>query len=383
MSVVLKKRCVTELVQLSSGKTSVVPKSSYFGEISVGSPAQKFSVLYDTGSGNLVIPGSKCQSEACKKHARYDGGKSWSAKQVSCDGSESHIDDQLSITFGTGHVQGFCMNDQICLGDLCAPGTFISALAESVTPFADFSFDGVLGLAREPIARTTEFSLLSRLVSGDFLEEPLFSIFLSNSDAQASEISFGQIKNQHMASELFWMPVSRPTGYWEVQIQDITLDGKPQELCKDCHVVVDSGTSLLSAPADIVDKLNDLVNVSHDCSNYGQLGKLGFIMGTHILNLEPKDYVVTDSSVCQLGLMALDVPPPRGPLFIFGIPFLQKFLTVYDQANGRIGFAVAKHEGQVLEPASLMEVNQHQTDLGTAFEHQHKETQHLHRVNAA
>mmetsp|Transcript_35449 Transcript_35449/g.74506 ORF Transcript_35449/g.74506 Transcript_35449/m.74506 type:complete len:202 (+) Transcript_35449:334-939(+) len=41
--------------------------------------------------------------------------------------------------------------------------------------------------------------------------------------------------------------------------------------------------------------------------------------------------------------MTLDVPPPKGPLFIFGDPFLRRFVTIYDRSGPRVGFAVAKH----------------------------------------
>lgn len=53
--------------------------------------------------------------------------------------------------------------------------------------------------------------------------------------------------------------------------------------------------------------------------------------------------------------MALDVPPPKGPLFVFGIPFLQKFYTVYDEANNRVGFAIAQHKGE--KPEVLVDVS--------------------------
>merc|ERR1740123_2110387 len=195
---------------------------------------------------------------------------------------------------------------------------------------------------------------MDRLTSHQMLKQPFFSVFLSEQD-DASEITFGDVVPDHMASKLFWVPVGGTSGYWEVKIEDITLNEKKISVCQDCRVAVDTGTSMLAGPTEIISKLRNILDVKSDCSNYATLPKLGFIIGSHILSLNPPDYVGKQGdSTCTVSFMNLDIPPPRGPIFIFGIPFLQRYYSVYDEPNRRVGFAVARHRGK--QPETLVEV---------------------------
>lgn len=328
-----------------------VTKLEYFGRIFVGDPSQEFIVVYDTGSGNLIIPMEDCTSKACLTHRRFNESASKTAKHLNCDGSvpvPNSNYDGITITFGTGQVTGRCMQDKICIGAACSEGAFIAATQESTNPFSEFRFDGVLGLARESMAQSPFFALMSRL--NDKLQQPLFSVFLSASDSEVSEITFGDIKRDHLASEPFWVPVVPESSYWGVRVKDITFNTKQTGLCTECLAALDTGTSEIAGPTHVINKLRKLLNVAQNCSNFHELPHLGFIIGDKILRLPPSDYVERyvegKDSVCSLKLMTLDLPPPKGPLMILGIPFLQKYYSVYDPVNSRVALAVAKHQDE-------------------------------------
>jgi hypothetical protein len=142
-----------------------------------------------------------------------------------------------------------------------------------------------------------------------------------------------------------------------VQIEDITINNKKQSLCSDCQVAVDTGTSQLAGPTDVISDLSKRLDVKSDCSNYKSLPDLGFVIGENIMNLKPQDYVDKGPDGCEVSLMPLDVPPPNGPLFIFGDPFLRKYYTAYDQANRKVGFAAARHVGMPEDAAATLLVS--------------------------
>ncbi len=52
---------------------------------------------------------------------------------------------------------------------------------------------------------------------------------------------------------------------------------------------------------------------------------------------------------CQPAFMPIDVPAPRGPIFVFGEYFLRKFYTVFDRDENVLGFSIANEKaGDVL-----------------------------------
>jgi hypothetical protein len=72
--------------------------TQYFAQVSIGTPAQTFTVVPDTGSSNLWVYGSGCKKVLCFYHNTYDSSAS---STYSSDGED------FSITYGSGSIDGY------------------------------------------------------------------------------------------------------------------------------------------------------------------------------------------------------------------------------------------------------------------------------------
>jgi hypothetical protein len=319
-----------------------IHKTAYWGSISLGTPPQPFKVIFDTGSGNLIVPSSQCNSAGCKPHTKYNTKSSTTSSAIQNEKGEGNAE----ISFGTGNIAGDFYRDRMCIGEsLCIDSNFIAADQESTEPFQEIPFDGIMGLGFKDLSMGKGFNIIDDLSDGGMLPGGQVSFYLT--DGGDSEVTFGGYKSEYLASDILWARVDLES-YWQVSIDDITFDNQPKKLCGGgCNVAVDTGTSMLAGPSDLVDKLTNMLGAKDDCSNFNSLPKLGFQIGDKVLNLKPDDYMDSKGSECSLSFMSLDVPPPKGPLFIFGDPFLRRFVTIFDRAGAgsgsRVGFAVARH----------------------------------------
>jgi len=347
-----------KLKSVLASELGIVHKTEYWGKIMVGTPPVEFSVIFDTGSGNLILPSKKCTSTACNSHKKYDTQVSTTSLTIGKEGLDLKTNpkqkSEATIHFGTGSIHGQFYKDELCLGgdQACFKANFIGTDYESEMPFDQCSFDGIMGLGFKDLSMGDGFNMVDDVVSQHALPSNKFSVFLRDHD-EGSEISFGGYKKSQAASEIFWAPVTRQS-YWQIAIDDVTFNNKNTGLCSGCQVAVDTGTSLMAGPTDVVENLGAKLDVKTDCSNFHSLPMLGFALGGKVLNLMPEDYVDRAGRMCSLALMTLDVPPPKGPLFIFGDPFLRRFLTVYDRDGPRVGFAVAQHKGMSEELAKKL-----------------------------
>ncbi|CAK7350131.1 unnamed protein product [Dovyalis caffra] len=426
--------------------------AQYFGEIGIGTPPQKFTVIFDTGSSNLWVPSSKCYfSIACYFHSKYKSRHSSTYKK---NGKSAEIH------YGTGAISGFFSQDHVKVGNLVVKNQeFIEASREPSITFLVAKFDGILGLGFQEISVGKAVPVWYNMFDQGLLKEPVFSFWFNRNadEEEGGEIVFGGVDPEHYKGEHTYVPVTQK-GYWQFDMGNVLIDGQTTGFCANgCAAIADSGTSLLAGPTTIITEVNhaigatgvvsqeckavvaqygetiiemllakdqpqkicsqiglctfdgtrgvsmgiesvvnenaqkasdgfhdgmcstcemavvwmqnklkqnqtqdrilDYVNElcerlpspmgesSVDCDSLSTMPNVSFTIGGRVFDLSPEQYVLKvgegDVAQCISGFTALDVPPPRGPLWILGDVFMGRFHTVFDYGNMRVGFAEA------------------------------------------
>jgi hypothetical protein len=126
--------------------------------------------------------------------------------------------------------------------------------------------------------------------------------------------------------------------------------------------------------------LQERLNINSNCANFKDLPNIEIIFDSRVsynstksvenkIILRPEDYIIegkkikrnleikssdkdrefydlypTSREECQPAFMPIDVPKPRGPIFVFGEYFLRKFYTVFDRDLSLLGFSEANHD---------------------------------------
>lgn len=313
-----------EAVPVLKQGAAVAFKTAYFGKISVGSPVpQEFSVIFDTGSGHVVLPSLLCESRTCLAHRRYDMSASPEAKPLNADGSEvpeDDLGDQVTIGFGTGTVTGEFVRESVCLSHghptsahnstggeprdyPCSTMGIVVAVEMSDKPFESFQFDGIFGLGLQSLALTPEFNFFAQHANAARGRSAhCFGVFVTSHEehdnGEQSEIAIGGYNSARIAGPVAWEPVAMPKlGYWLINISAVYIGSTALDACRDgsCRAILDTGTSHLGVPAGQQQRIGSLLSdegaVGTRCSRAEGAPDLRIDIGNFALVLHAEDYM--------------------------------------------------------------------------------------------
>nr|XP_060629048.1 gastricsin-like [Anolis sagrei ordinatus] len=315
--------------------------ASYYGQIGIGTPAQNFLVLFDTGSSNLWVPSIYCNTEACTRHARFNPSQS---STYSTNGQTFYLE------YGSGNLAGFFGYDTLTLQNIVVTKQeFGLSKNEPGANFIYAEFDGILGMAYPSLAVGGATTALEGMLQENLLSEPIFSFYLSRQPTSqyGGEVTFGGVDTRLYSGQIYWAPVTQEL-YWQIGIQEFSIGGQATGWCSQgCQAIVDTGTSLLTVPQQYMSNFLNAVGAQQNgqyvnCNTVQNLPTISFTINGVSFPLPPSAYILNENGYCTVGIEATYLPSQNGqPLWILGDVFLREYYSVYDMGNNRVGFATS------------------------------------------
>nr|XP_044606073.1 pepsin A-like [Equus asinus] len=310
----------------------------YFGTISIGTPAQEFTVIFDTGSSNLWVPSTYCSSLACSDHNHFNPEDSSTYEATS---------ESISITYGTGSMTGVLRYNTVRVGGIEDTNQIFGLSESEPSSFLYYApFDGILGLAYPSISSSGATPVFDNIWDQGLISQDLFSVYLSSDDESGSMVIFSGIDSSYYSGSLHWVPVSEDA-YWQITVDSITMNGESITCSGGCQALVDTGTSLLAGPPSAIDNIQSYIGASEDyssegvisCSSIDSLPDIVFTINGVEFPLSPSAYILEEDDSCISGFEGMDLDTSSGELWILGDFFIRQYFTIFDRANNQISLA--------------------------------------------
>merc|ERR1711981_378077 len=346
--------------------------TQFVGSIQIGTPPQTFRVIYDTGSSNTWLPGHQCSETSCDKYGKYDHCQSKTfSKLYRQEGLGESRRSKFFIKYGSGLVRGKVVQDDVRMGGIkLKKARFGEVGYEHGHAFRKGHFSGIVGLAYPSLAAANMYPLFDQVIDQKVLQKNEFAFYLSNRISRPSKLMLGDSAQDSYKGELTHHDVIEDN-YWAVRMADFMVGDERLHLCPDhgCKVAVDSGTSLVTGPSEHISHVLRKLSIDHGCTNWDSIPSVSLLLeatrkdGSKYLKKYPlhkNEFVfemknkVGERKACTPGLMALDVPKPRGPLWILGDLFVMKYLTQYNRQTNQVKIGLANHHSKMQEEESML-----------------------------
>ena len=225
--------------------------TQYYGTFTMGAQKQQFTGVLDTGSSNIWTPEINCSTSGCEGKEKFNPNLS---RTFSTNNQE------LSIQYGTGSMQGYVGYDTVTFGGITVTNQGVGLASQLSDNFQNSPFDGIFGLAYKSIASDQVTPWMDNAVAQGLIPKAIFSFYLSNTPANgAGRLIIGEPDPDYYQGDITWHPLqSLETGdpvdfYYNIAFDSIAVNNDSIPLsCQyqgHCRAIVDSGTSLIVGPA--------------------------------------------------------------------------------------------------------------------------------------
>jgi len=161
----------------------------------------------------------------------------------------------FSIQYGSGATSGFLSQDTVTVGGADVPKqTFAEVTAEPGLTFVAAQFDGLVGMAFKSISVDKVTPLFENMVAQGLVKEQVFGFYMRAT--RVGELILGGIDASKYTGPITWAPLTHQT-YWAFNLDRMTLG--TTQICENCKVIADTGTSLIAGPSAVVKAINQKI----------------------------------------------------------------------------------------------------------------------------
>ncbi|KAI8370852.1 aspartic peptidase domain-containing protein [Choanephora cucurbitarum] len=331
--------------------------SGYFGEISIGTPPQKFNVVFDTGSSDLWVVSSECHDPICKTRQQFDTKASLTYRTI--PGGENYDANTIHVVYGTGSIKGRLGRDTISLADneiVIRDQVVADAYAIS-NEFSKLPFHGIFGLGlRSLMSSEGHNPPFHSMVQQGLIQLPIFAIY---SQHKAGEIDFGGIDPSRFEGGLRFVDAI-DDNYWMIAMQTIRIGNQLPQFVRR-KGIIDSGSTLIIMPAMDAKEYHKHIKGafpngdgtwSIPCKNVRDIQPIWIELDTITLELAADSLFMAPASstsvYCLSGIS--EQSSSDEDTWILGDVFLKNFYTVFDLERKQLGFAAAKNDDTMQDP---------------------------------
>ncbi|KAH9890110.1 acid protease [Cubamyces lactineus] len=302
------------------------------GPLTIGTPAQSFTVDFDTGSSDLWVPSSSCRG--CSRHSTYNPSRS-STSQSQRGTFEIGYQDGSSAS-------GPIYSDTVTLGGVTVTGQRFSAVTTESQQFSQDPEDGLLGLGLTALSELNSDPFFVTAVKQNKVSEGVFAFKLAQS---GSELYIGGTNSRLYSGSIEYHPVTTDKGYWQIGGASAQLNGRT--VASGLETIIDSGTTLMAAEESVVEQFYGNIRGSGYDSYYGyytfpcnSVPEVSFNWGGKTWEISADDFNLgeTEEGTCAGALVAADLQMPNN-VWLLGDTFMKNVYTAFSVDDNAVGFA--------------------------------------------
>ncbi|KAI0663088.1 protease [Cubamyces menziesii] len=317
--------------------TDLEDDSEWAGNITVGTPPRTFFIDFDTGSSDLWIPSSSCNTCQGAGKALYDASKS---------STSALKDGTFEIEYGDGSsTSGPIYTDTVTVGGVKATQQYFSAVTSESPEFVGDPADGILGLALPAISNLGQDPFFVTAFKQKHAAQNEFAFKLNTT---GSELHIGGTNRALYKGSLEYNNLSSNIGYWQIGNANALVNGK--SAASGFQTIIDSGTTIMYGPPDAAKKVYAAVKGSqvYDADNgfysfpCATPPILAFTWGGKSWDISPDNFNLGEtqsgSGRCVGALVGKDFGL-GDDVWVLGDSFMKNVYTVFSFDKKAVGFA--------------------------------------------